>query len=290
MKTTRNPEDSAAQLAASYRLCDTYAQKSNFYSGFRLLPARKHRALSAVYAFMRQCDDISDTDGSVEDKKQEYARWKALFEEAMRNQSSPVPTFPALRDAVRTYNIPLEYFSHLMEGTQMDLTITSYETFEQLYRYCYHVASVVGLICIHIFQFQDPRAIECAEACGIAFQLTNILRDVKEDLQRGRIYLPAEDLRRFEYSPEDLRREIRDARFTGLMKFEADRARSYYEKAAPLADLLERDSRAAYRAMFESYHSLLKHIEKNNYDVLSRRVRLRKDEKIGIMLRALVKR
>jgi phytoene synthase len=290
MKVTRMSEDSASQLDASYRLCDTFAQKSNFYSGFRLLPSRKHRALSAVYAFLRQCDDISDTDGSVEDKKQEYAKWKTLFEEAMHGGSSAVPTLPALRDAVRTFGIPLEYFFQLMEGTQMDLTIASYGTFEELYRYCYHVASVVGLICIHIFQFQDPRATECAKACGIAFQLTNILRDVKEDLQRGRIYLPAEDLQRFQYSPDDLRREIRDARFVNLMKFEADRARSYYEKAAPLTDMLERDSRPAFRAMFESYRALLKHIEKNNYDVLSRRVRLRKDEKLGIMLRALVKR
>lgn len=290
MKTTRMSEDSAAQLAASYRLCDTFAQKSNFYSGFRLLPSRKHRALSAVYAFLRQCDDISDTDGSVEEKKQEYAKLKLLFEDAMNNGSTAVPTFPALRDAIRAYDIPLEYFSQLMEGTQMDLTTTAYGTFEELYRYCYHVASVVGLICIHIFRFQDPRAKECAEACGIAFQLTNILRDIKEDLQRGRIYLPAEDLQRFGYTPEDLRREVRDSRFTGLMKFEADRAGSYYEKAASLTDMLERDSRAAFRAMFDSYHSLLKHIEKNNYDVLSRRVRLRTDEKIGIMLRALVRR
>lgn len=284
------PEILSSQLEESYRLCDVSARKSNFYSGFRLLPARKHRAMSAVYAFLRQCDDISDTDGSIEDKRKEFGRWRMLFEEALKGESMAAPTLPALGDTVRKFEIPPEYFIQLMEGTQMDLTIASYATFEDLYRYCYHVASVVGLICIHIFGFHDPRAKECAEACGIAFQLTNILRDIKEDLQRGRLYLPAEDLDRFKVSPEDLRRETRDARFTGLMKFEADRARTYYEKAAPLTDLLDRDSRAAFRAMFESYRSLLKHIENKNFDVFSARVRLRKDEKLGIMLRALVKR
>lgn len=283
-------EVSTAQLQASYRLCEAFARKSNFYSGFRLLPGRKHRALSAVYAFLRQCDDISDTDGSVDEKIKEFARWKALFEDAMRGGITDVPTFPALRDAVQAFEIPLEYFFKLMEGTQMDLTISTYATFDDLYRYCYHVASVVGLICIHIFQFREPKAIECAEACGIAFQLTNILRDIKEDLQRGRLYLPAEDLSRFQYTTDDLENETRDSRFSALMKFEADRAREYYEKAAPLTAMLERDSRSAFLAMFESYRSLLKHIEKNNYDVFTRRVRLRKDEKIGIMLRALVKR
>jgi len=285
MNQTPNP-----QLEESYRLCDAFARKSNFYSGFRLLPARKHRALSAVYAFMRHCDDISDTDGSIEEKKQEFSRWKAQFEAAIKDGSFAVPTLPALRDAIQTFAIPQNYFLQLMEGTQMDLTVTAYKTFEELYRYCYHVASVVGLICIHIFEFQDPRAVDCAEACGVAFQLTNILRDVKEDLQRGRVYLPDEDLLRFGYTAAELAQGVQDERFRSLMKFEAERAVSYYEKAAPLTPMLASDSRSAFRAMFDSYRLLLRHIEQNNYDVLSRRAKLRKDEKLGIMLRALLKR
>lgn len=279
----------ATALDASYRLCDTFAQKSSFYSGFRLLPPRKHRALSAVYAFMRHCDDISDTEGAVERKTQEFAEWRGLFELAVRNGNGTHPILPALHDTIRNFGIPVDYFHKLIDGTQMDLTISRYETFQDLYQYCYHVASVVGIICIYIFEFQDPTAIERAEACGVAFQLTNILRDIKEDFLRGRIYIPAEDMRRFEYTPEDLGRQIRDERFTTLMKFEADRARSYYEKAEPLTALLARDSRAAFRAMFGSYRSILRHIEKRGFDVLSSRIRLRTDEKLGIMLRALLR-
>jgi 15-cis-phytoene synthase len=279
----------STNLAASYRDCEGIARGSNFYSGFRLLPAKKRHALSAVYAFMRRCDDISDNDGSAVAKRQQFAEWRAMFREAMRGEPAAHPTLPALCDTVRTYHIPVEYFYELIRGTEMDLTTASYSTFDELYRYCYRVASVVGLICIHIFGFREGRAKQYAEACGVAFQLTNILRDVKEDLQRGRIYLPLEDLGRFSYTEDDLRHEVIDERFRRLMAFEVERAQAFYLKGRPLLELIERDSRPAFWAMFESYETILQHIERRGYDVLCGRVRLRRREKLRIVLKALTK-
>ena len=277
------------KLADSYRDCENIARASNFYNGFRLLPRRKRQALSAVYAFMRQCDDISDDEGSAADKQEEFVRCRKLFDQVIRGNCYQHSTLPALYDTVRTFQIPAEYFIKLIDGTEMDLTTASYRSFEDLYRYCYHVASTVGLICIHIFGFHDSRAQECAEACGIAFQLTNILRDVKEDLKRHRIYLPLEDFQRFNYTESELRLELMDERFRDLMRFEAQRARTFYLKARPLVGMLERDSRPAFWAMFESYQCLLKNIERRNYDVLSRRVQLTLQNKFQILLWALTK-
>lgn len=273
----------------SYRLCENAARNSSFYNGFRLLPARKHRALSAIYAFMRRCDDISDSPANVEEKKIKFKEWRDLFAQAMDGNYFADPSLPALKDAIREYKIPVSLFYQLIDGTEMDLTTTHYDTFEHLYRYCYHVASVVGLVCICLFGFQDSQANECAEACGIAFQLTNILRDIKEDFQNDRIYLPQEDLVRFNYSDVDLANEIVDDRFYALMKFETERTKSYYEKARPLVGLIERDSRAGFWTMFLSYETLLHHIIEQGYPVFRVRVRLRKSEKLGILFKALTK-
>ena len=270
-------------LEDSYSNSEKVARGSNFYSGFRLLPAKKRRALCAVYAFMRQCDDISDNEGGVEEKRVRFAEWRAMFEEAMRGGYAHHHTLPALRDTVRAFHIPVDYLRKLIDGTEMDLTAARYATFDDLYSYCYRVASVVGLVCIHIFEFQEEGAKEQAEACGIAFQLTNILRDVKEDLQRDRIYLPLEDMQRFKYTEDDLRRGVIDERFRKLMRFEVERARAFYTKGRPLARLIERDSRPAFRAMYGSYEAILRHIERRKYDVLTKRVRLKPLEKMRIL-------
>lgn len=274
-------------LEDSYSSSESLARGSNFYSGFRLLPAKKRRALCAVYAFMRQCDDISDNEGGVEEKRARFAEWREVFEEAMRGGHADHHTLPALRDTVRAFNIPVDYLRQLIDGTEMDLTATRYATFDDLYRYCYRVASVVGLVCIHIFEFQEEKAKEQAEACGIAFQLTNILRDIKEDFRRGRIYLPLEDMQRFKYTEENLRREVMDERFRKLMGFEAERARAFYAKGRPLERLIKRDSRPAFRAMYGSYEALLRHIERRKYDVLTKRVRLNPLEKMRILFESL---
>lgn len=172
----------------------------------------------------------------------------------------------------------------------MDLSASRYETFEELLKYCYHVASVVGLISICLFGYEEEkRAKECAEACGIAFQLTNILRDVKEDFQNNRVYLPQEDLRRFDYSERELANQTKDERFYALMQFETDRAMLYYENASPLVYLIHRDSRAAFWTMYLSYRAILRRIQNRNFPIFLERVRLSNAQRLGIMLQALTK-
>jgi phytoene synthase len=172
----------------------------------------------------------------------------------------------------------------------MDLTVDHYETFADLYRYCFKVASSVGLVCLHIFGFQDERAKEYAEQCGVAFQLTNILRDIKEDAAMGRIYLPSEDLCRFAYEPGELRKGILDERFRKLMIFQADRAGEYYARARNLLPLVDGTSRPALWAMMEIYSRILRKIRRENFDVFRRRIRLANAEKTIIMFRALAAR
>lgn len=277
-----------SSLEASYRRCEEIARASNFYGGLRLLPRGKRRALSAIYAFMRHCDDISDNEGTPEEKKRKFASARDWLERANRGESMDHPVLPALRDTIRTYRIPIEYFRQLILGTEMDLTRSSFQTFEELSRYCYHVASIVGLICIHVFGFRRAQAKEHAVACGIAFQLTNILRDVAEDLERNRVYLPMEDLRRFRYTREDLSRKVMDDRFRALMAFEVQRAQDYYRQARPLLKMIERNSRPAFWAMLESYHTLLRRIERCGYAVLNQRVKLTAGDKWRIAFASLL--
>ena len=274
-------------LNHSYQCCLELARGSSFYSGLRFLPSRKRRALTAVYAFMRQCDDISDAGENELEKRQGFARIRRKLELAMAGDFEDDTTLPALQDTIRSFQIPLLYFQQVIEGTEMDLTYFSYATFQELYRYCYLVASVVGLICIHIFGFREEKATEHAIHCGVAFQLTNILRDIREDLERNRIYLPLEDLQRFNYTRQDLQQQVIDDRFRALMAFEVDRAQSYYSKARPLVELIERDSRPAFVAMFESYWTLLQRIKEESTSVWSTRVRLNTADKLRVALKAL---
>ena len=277
-------------IANSYKLCESMAKKSNFYAGFLMLPSQKFRSFSAVYAFMRHCDDISDEPGRLEEKAKNFKAWRTLFDQAVAGDATAHPTFPALIDTIQKFRIPARLFHELIDGTEMDLTTTRYETFDQLLKYCYHVASVVGLISICLFGYEDEKtAQECAEACGIAFQLTNILRDVKEDFQNDRVYLPQEDLRRFDYSERELASQTKDQRFYELMQFESDRAMLYYEKARPLVDLIHRDSRAAFWTMYLSYRTILGRIRERNFPIFLERVRLSHGQKLGIMLKALTK-
>ena len=277
-------------LNDSYRRCQELARSSSFYAGLRLLPSSKRRALTAVYAFMRQCDDISDTEGNEAEKRQRFVQIRRRLDLALAGDFAKDETLPALRDTIGLFQIPTHYFHQVIDGTEMDLTCSTYATFEELHRYCYHVASVVGLICIHIFGFRDPRANEYAIDCGIAFQLTNILRDIREDLDRNRIYLPLEDLQRFNYSEWDLRRQVKNDCFQALMAFEIDRTESYYSKASALIGLLERDSRRAFTAMFEGYWTLLQRIKKHSSSVLDKRLRLNATDRLRVAIKALASR
>jgi phytoene synthase len=188
---------------------------------------------------------------------------------------------------VQRFRIPAQYFDDMVDGVTSDLEPRTIETFDELYAYCYRVASVVGLTIVHIFGFESPRALELAEKCGIAFQLTNILRDVKEDCERGRVYLPGEDLRRFNLTTTQLCDQAATARFRELMRFEAARARAFYEESAPLVEMVHRGSRPSLRALINIYRRLLERIEQSNYDVLARRIRLPGWEKVWIMMRAV---
>ncbi len=280
------------ELAASYRAAGQVARQRarNFYYSFVVLPPEKRRALCAVYAFMRCCDDISDGDESADEKRGGLRRWREKLDAALTGDFQGDPILPAFRDSVRRFAIPAEYFHWIIDGAEMDLTVGRYETFEELYRYCFHVASAVGLVCLQVFGFSDDRARELAEHCGIAFQLTNILRDVKEDAEMGRIYLPGEDLRRFQYDPLDLRRGIFDERFRRLMTFEANRAKEYYSRARNLLPLIEETSQPALWAMMEIYSRILEKITRRQYDVFSARVHLASTEKLAIVFRALMMR
>ncbi len=280
------------ELIASYRSAEAVARKRarNFYYSFVVLPAEKRLAFCAVYAFLRYCDDISDGNSSLDVKRAALRQWRSQLDAVFSGRPAENPILPAFRDTVRQYSIPAQYFHWIIDGAEMDLDVFQYETFNDLYAYCFKVASAVGLVCLQIFGFGEERAKKLAEYCGIAFQLTNILRDVKEDAQMGRIYLPAEDLIRFGYAPEELRRGVLDDKFRRLMKFEADRARQYYSEARKLIPLVEETSRPALWAMIAIYERILNRIVQQQYDVFHLPIRLSGREKLCIAMRALLKR
>ena len=270
----------------SYQYCKRIARSraKNFYYSFVLLSSQQRKAMCAIYAFMRYCDDLSDEPGA---SRTAVERWQADMEEALQGRFADHPVWPAFHHTVRRFGIPHEYFRQMIAGISSDLEPRTLQTFDELYQYCYQVASVVGLTIIHIFGFDTRSALPLAEKCGVAFQLTNILRDIREDAERGRIYLPSEDLERFGVAAGDLRDGRRSPEFLALMQFEAARARSYYEESRPLLDLIHPRSRSSLWALISIYSNLLERIVETNYDVFTRRVRLTLFEKSWIVVRAL---
>ena len=271
----------------SYAFCENVARKQakNFYVTFLLLSHDQRRAMCAIYAFMRYCDDLSD-DAGIADRAAAIASWSEDLKATLAGRPPDNPIWPAFADAVARFKIPHQYFYDMIAGVSSDLEPRNVETFEDLYRYCYLVASVVGLTIIHIFGFENPEALRLAEKCGIAFQLTNILRDVREDAENGRVYWPAEDLERFSVSPANLRGPTLTPELKTMLKFEAERARGYYRDSAPLVGMVHEGSRASLRALIGIYSRLLERIEEADYDVLSQRVRVATSEKLWILLRS----
>ena len=275
-------------VAESYRYCERIARSraKNFYYSFVLLRADQRRAMCAVYAYMRYCDDLSDDAGNA-DRAGSIRRWREDLVAALGGGEVPAhPVWPAFRDTVARFRIPRQYFFDMIDGVSSDLEPRRLQTFSELYGYCYKVASVVGLTIVHIFGFESAEALVLAEKCGIAFQLTNIIRDVKEDVGLDRVYLPAEDLRRFGVSESELGGVAGSAAFVELMRFEVARARTYYQESRPLLELVDRKSRSSLWALIEIYSRLLDKIVAAEYDVLSQRVRLSGMEKAGIVVRA----
>jgi phytoene synthase len=267
-------------VEASYAFCRRIARTRarNFYYSFLLLSREQRDAMCAVYAFMRYCDDISEGEGA---SREAIDRWRRDLDLALAGEYGDNPLWPAFHDTVQRYQIPCQYFHEMISGVSSDLEPRRTQTFDELYRYCYQVASVVGLTVIHIFGFESQQALALAEKCGIAFQLTNILRDIKEDSENQRVYIPADDIRRF---GADLTK--RDDNFMRLLSFEAERARGYYDESRPLLDLVHKRSRASLWTLIEIYRRLLTRIERSNFDVLGRRIRVPTWEKLGILATA----
>lgn len=293
------------QLTHAYAVCRGVARRSakNFYYGFLVLPTEKRNAFCAVYAFMRHADDISDDPGlELAQKKQKLNDWLEAAKEVFSGKPTDDPVLMALADTQSRFKIPAQLFEKLVYGTSLDLEIPQAasgpaivcRSFDELRHYCYFVASVVGLVCIRIFGYQDSKAELLAEDCGLAFQLTNIIRDVKEDAGLGRIYLPEEDLVRFGLSPDQLAPENLNAaksmELKPVLEFEAERAKRYYGSAKWLLELIEEDSRPALWVLVEIYSRLLNKIVQRNYDVFTERVQLSLWEKLRVLSRGFLLR
>ena len=297
-------DTAAIRVAASYAECHRIARaaRSNFYYAFYLLPKPKRDGLAALYAFMRLVDDVADIGEIVETTQRGLAKWRAAFDEAVTGRSQffdgtavaplgeslygEVEVLPALVDTMRRYNMPARYLHDLISGAEMDLTVKSYPTFDRLREYCYRVAGTVGLTCTHVFGYRDPRALDLAEKLGLAFQLTNIIRDVHEDAALGRVYIPEEDLARYGVAPEDFLRKETTLGVREVLRFEADRAWRIYEECTDLFDLIDADSRSALWLLVHTYSALLARLESVDFAVFGERVRLSKAEKMIFIARA----
>jgi squalene synthase HpnC len=306
---SRSGRDAAPHLstitANSYEECHRIARasQSNFYYAFFLLPKPKRDALAALYAFMRLVDDVADEGAGLAEKQRGLAKWRAALDQAITGQdrlfdgnaamAAPAPSLsgasevlPALVDTMHRYKMPARYLHDLISGAEMDLTVQTYPTFDRLREYCYRVAGTVGLTCTHVFGFGDARALDLAEKLGLAFQLTNIIRDVHQDYKLGRVYLPEEDLQRYAVSPEDFGHREATLGVRELLRFEAQRAWQLYEEGAALLGLIDADSRGALWLLVHTYSALLGRIELLDFAVFGERVRLSKAEKMMFIAKA----
>ena len=258
--------------------------KSSFYYAFNLLPEDKRDAMNTVYAFCRQTDDIIDEGNeSLEIKYQKLHRWRVEFQKSLTGQSD----FPLLNKLIRIiskFDIPLDPFYDLIKGMEMDLQKNRYLTFDDLQLYCYRVASTVGLMCIEIFGYKHKTTKDFAVNLGIALQLTNILRDIKKDLEKGRIYLPKEDMAKFNYSEDELVRYVYNENFRDLMAYEVRRAKTYFDAATSCLNLDDKRAMLAARAMQHIYYKMLNKIIDAEYDVFNKNIKVSKIQKVGIAI------
>jgi squalene synthase HpnC len=305
MPSTRRTSSVPLDVASSYERCHAIARRahSNFYPAFFLLPKAKRDGILALYAFMRLIDDVSDEGANLAEKQRGLATWRAALDQALTGQAqlfdgnaameSPAASLPgaeeilpALADTIERYNMPTRYLHDLISGAEMDLTIQAYPSFERLKEYCYRVAGTVGLTCTHIFGFRDPRALDLSEKLGLAFQLTNIIRDVREDYILGRVYLSEEDLARYGVAKADFGRSEATLGVHELLRFEAERAWKLYEEGAGLLSLIDADSRGTLWLLVHTYSALLAKIEAADFAVFGERVRLSKSEKLKLIAKA----
>lgn len=276
----------AVTVEEAYRQCAAVsdAHAANFRHAFVFMDRDRRRAIEAVYAFSRRADDLSDGTAPVGEKR-------AALRDLRARLHAPPPDDPvlvAVADAVRRYGIPLEPFDHLLDGVTQDLDVTRYATFAELSEYCTRVASTIGLICIEIFGHDGPASIGPARDLGIAMQLTNIIRDVKEDAARDRVYLPREDLDRFGVREEELTAGTASPQAEALIRFQAVRARDYFARGRALRPHLRRLSRPCPAILAAIYERVLDRIEEDPLRVLRERVSLPSGEKKWVVVRAMV--
>lgn len=286
------------KLRSAYRRCraETRRAAKNFYWAFITLPRPKRAAIYAVYTLLRRWDDIADSADPLEEKRRALEEQREiilnLYRENVhmcaRAHVEDDPVLLAVGDVIERYRIPSDYFLDVLAGVELDLRKRRYRTFEELKEYCYDVASAVGLISLEIFGYRGPVAREYAIALGIAMQLVNILRDIKEDLERDRIYLPLEELERFGYSEEELQQGIINEQFRELMRFQVDRAREYFARGHRLLGYLPLRSRPCPAVLAGLYRHILKRIETRGYDVFNGKITLTPREKLAILLSALL--
>lgn len=276
--------DARQTLAASYEHCRrvTRGAGSSFYYPLWLLPRAKRRAMYALYAFCRIADDIGDGPQSLELKRQSLDSYRDALTAALAG-STAAAEFPALVDAVQTYDIPPRRLFEILDGVEMDLSPRTYATWNDLQVYCYHVAGAVGLACLAVWGGNVPEAHAAAVRCGEAFQLTNIIRDVREDALRSRIYLPREDLAEFRCQSDDLCVDAASERLRGLVARQVQRAQEAFADAASLTRWIPKGNQGVFLAMWKTYRALLAKIERRGGDVFSRRVRLSRAERLWIV-------
>lgn len=258
--------------------------KSSFYYAFNLLPEDKRDAMNTVYAFCRKTDDIVDENSDSTDLKYEKLRkWRIEFEKSFSGHSE-FALLNKLGTTISNFNIPLDPFFELIKGMEMDLQKDRYKSFDDLQLYCYRVASTVGLMCIEIFGYKHPSTKQFAVDLGIALQMTNILRDIGKDAKNGRIYLPQEDLIKFNYSEQEIMSLVYNDNFRDLMIYESSRAKQYFNSATANLDLDDKKTMFAARAMQHIYYKMLENIIAADYDVFNNEIKVSKFEKVGIAL------
>lgn len=284
-----SPIYSAASLSAdevaSYHYCRQLARQTarNFYYAFWSLPSPQFRAMCALYAFLRVSDDLGDDSTQTLDMRRTLLQsWRTEFQQALNGEPTSHPLFPGLRHTIRTFQLPVAELQVVLDGIESDLTPTQPQTFADLEHYCYQVAGAVGLCCIQIWGYSGATAREDAIACGLAFQMTNILRDLGEDARAGRVYLPHEELERFGYPVAGFGTGERNPAFQQLMAFQVARTRQYYAQAEQLAESLSPVGRPILRTMIRLYRGILDEIERRDFDIYTSRVELNRWYKLRL--------
>ena len=270
------------KLTISYQYCRDVSKMhaKTFYFASRFLPPEKRNACYSIYAFCRYIDDLVDkyifrslnSEESLQKLAEAVEEWRRQLKALYKGEYIDHPIMIALKDTISKFGIPENLPNELIDGVNMDITKTRYENFEDLKIYCYKVASVVGLMTTHVFGFRNDEAFGYAVDLGIAMQMTNILRDIKEDSLQGRIYLPAEEMKMSGYTEDELMRQTQNSSFRELMEYQVKRAADYYDVADKGISMLERDSRVAVGLMSRNYRKILNVIKENDFNIFSKRV------------------